>query len=247
MEPVDDDALYFEPLEGFSRLADTYDLRLSGNPVLILETTQTLAALPNIAGKAVADIGCGTGRYAIQLMRLGAERVAGVDLSPAMLAVAQQKAQKAELPIEWGVGNLSEHIPIPDATLDAAVCALTLTFVASLRPAFAELARVLKPGGVLVISDLHPHGLTQERAASNAKFRKDHAPYLRFTDLRGQECRIPRHPHTLSEYVNAAYTAGLILTAASEPLVDSRLAVTFGGLQEKIGLPLALVLRFEKR
>ena len=126
---MDDDALYFSPAEGFDRLADTYDLRLSGNPVLLLETTQTLAALPNIAGKAVADIGCGTGRYATQLMRLGASKVAGVDLSPAMLEVALRKAQKAELPIEWGVGDLNGRIPIPDATLDAAVCALTLSFI----------------------------------------------------------------------------------------------------------------------
>lgn len=243
---MDDDALYFSPAEGFERLADTYDLRLSGNPVLLLETTQTLAALPNVAGKAVADIGCGTGRYATQLMRLGASKVAGVDLSPAMLEVAQRKALKAELPIEWGVGDLSGRIPIPDATLDAAVCALTLSFIENLTPAFAELARILKPGGVLVVSELHPHGLTEERAASKAAFRKDHAPYLRFTDLQGQECRIPRTPHTLADYVNAAYAAGLSLTFAAEPLVDTRLAVTFTHLKEKIGLPLALILRFQR-
>ncbi|MCX6368821.1 MAG: methyltransferase domain-containing protein [Armatimonadetes bacterium] len=243
---MDDDAFYFSPAEGFARLADTYDLRLSGNPMLLLETSQTLAALPNVAGKAVADIGCGTGRYAIQLMRLGAEKVAGVDLSPAMLEVAQHKSHRAELPIEWGVGDLAEHIPIPDATLDAAVCALALTFVESLNTAFAELSRVLKPGGVLVVSELHPLGLTLERAASSAVFRKDRAPYLRFTDLQGQECRIARTPHTLADYVNAAYAAGLTLTFVAEPLVDTRLAVTFGHLKEKIGLPLALILRFQK-
>ncbi len=244
---MDDDALYLSPAEGFNRLADTYDLRLSGNPVLLLETTQTLAALPNVAGKSVADIGCGTGRYAIQLMRLGAAQVAGIDFSPAMLEAAQRKAHKAELPIEWGVGNLTERIPIPDATLDAAVCALTLSFIESLPHAFTELSRILRPGGVLVISELHPHGLIQERSVSRQAFRKDHAPYLRFTDLKGQECRIPRTPHTLSDYTNAAHAAGLTLTAAAEPLVDSRLVATFSNLKEKLGLPLALILKFEKQ
>lgn len=243
---MDDDAFYLAPKEGFERLADTYDARLSGNPVLLLETTQALSALPNVSGKQVADIGCGTGRYAIQLSRLGAASVAGVDLSPNMLAQAQRKAHKAELPIVFGVGDLCQRLPFPDQVLDAAVCALTLTFIEDLRPAFDELARVLTSRGTLVISELHPSGLQRERAVSAQAFRKDRAPYLRFLDIEGAECRIPRHPHSLSDYLNAAQSAGLSVDHAAEPLVDHRLATTYTNLRDQIGLPLALILRFKK-
>ena len=241
---MDDDAFYLTPAEGFERLADSYDARLSGNPVLLLETTQTLSALPNVSGKRVADIGCGTGRYAVQLSRLGAALVAGIDLSPNMLVQARRKAQKAEQPIEWGAGDLCQRLPLPDGALDVAVCALTLTFVDDLRHAFQELARILTRRGTLVVSELHPSGLQREFAASALAFRKDRAPYLRFLDLEGAECRIARIPYSFSDYVNAAQAAGLRLDFATEPLVDHRLAATYPHLKDQIGLPLALVLRF---
>ena len=243
---MDDDAFYLPPLEGFNRLADTYDTRLSGNPFLLLETTQTLAALPNLAGKSVGDIGCGTGRHALQLTRFGTRHVVGIDLSPEMLQHAQRKAQRADLALELGVGNLTQRLPLTDSVLDAAVCALTLSFVEDLRPAFRELARVLKRRGTLVVSERHPHSLLAERAASAAAFRKDKAPYLRFLDLEGRECRIPQHPHTFSDYIAAAHAAGLRLDSAAEPLVDHRLAVTHTSLKNQLGLPLALILRFTK-
>lgn len=243
---MDDDAFYLNPTDGFHRLADTYDARFSGHPLLLLETTQTLAALPNLAGKSVGDIGCGTGRHALQFARFGARHVVGIDFCSTMLTYAQRKAERAELPIEFGIGDLTGHLPLPDGVLDAAVCALTLSFIDDLRPTFRELARILKRRGTLVISERHPHMLLAERAASVAAFRKDKAPYLRFADLEGRECRIPQHPHTFSDYINAAHAAGLRLDFATEPLVDHRLAVTHTSLKEQLGLPLALILRFVK-
>jgi ubiquinone/menaquinone biosynthesis C-methylase UbiE len=241
-----DQALYVSPEIGFARLAATYDARLSGNPVLLLETTQALMALPNVAQKRVGDIGCGTGRYAMQLVRLGAAQVVGIDLSREMLEIAQRKAHQAELPIEFGLGDLRERLPLPDGALDAAICALTLTFLSELRPVFIELARVLATNGILVISELHPFGLMQARAALEKAFRRDRAPYLRFTDSDGAECRIARTPHALTDYVTAAVAAGFTLDQMAEPLVDSRLAATFPLLSDQIGLPLALILRFRK-
>ncbi|MES2461568.1 MAG: class I SAM-dependent methyltransferase [Armatimonadota bacterium] len=245
----DTDALFLSPTDAFGELADTYDARLAGNPLLLLESGAVLAMLPDLtqAGR-VADLACGTGRYALQLARLGPQEVIGVDISPEMLAVARRKALRAELPVTWLTGDLSGAIPLPDSCLDAAVCALALSFLPDLPTAFAEIARTLAPDGVLIISDSHPHGLAVARAASQAVFAKDRASYFRFTSAAGQECRIAQTPHTTAEIFGAAQKAGLLLEQMAEPVVDHRLASTYGqGLRDKIGIPLALVMRFRKQ
>lgn len=244
----DRDALFLSPADAFAELADTYDSRLSGNPVLLLESGAVLKMLPDLTrANRVADLACGTGRYALQLARLGPQEVVGVDICPEMLAVARRKARRDELPVTWQIGDLGGSLPFSDASLDAAVCALALTFVADLSPVFVEIARVLGPSGILIVSDYHPYGLCAARAASQASFARDRAPYFRFTAASGQECRIAQTPHTIADYFAAAQAAGLILEQIAEPIVDHRLASTYGqGLRDRIGIPLALVMRFRK-
>jgi ubiquinone/menaquinone biosynthesis C-methylase UbiE len=245
----DHDALYLSPTDGFAELADTYDARLSSTPLLLLESGSVLAMLPELNGaNRVADLACGTGRYAFQLAPLGPQEVIGIDLSPEMLTAARRKARRTELPITWQTGDLNGGLPLPDSSLDAAVCALALSFLPDLAPAFTEISRTLVPNGIFVLSDYHPQGLCMARAASQATFAKDRAPYFRFTSAGGQECRILQTPHTVSDLFTAAQAAGLSLEQILEPAVDHRLASTYGqGLRDKIGIPLALVMRFRKK
>lgn len=240
------DASYLSPAEGFASLADTYDARIAGHATILLEQTETLAALPRLGGKRVADIGCGTGRYVLRLPELGASESLGIDLSPQMLAIARKKAARGERDVKLARGDLLGSLPLPDASLDVAICAMTLTFVDDLGRALENLARTLAPGGVLVVSERHPHGLRAERAASLAVFRKDSAPYLRFTDFEGHERRIARKPYLLSDYLGAADAAGLTLERIAEPIADLRLIADHPTLRDRAGVPQALVLRFRK-
>ncbi len=249
--PIPDAGIYVSPLAGFSELAATYDARMAGSPLLLLESTATLSALPDLAGKTAGDIGCGTGRYALQMARMGADRVCGADLAPPMLAAAERKARKAgdlDGVLTWQTGDVAVAggLPLSDGALDVAVCALTLTFTPDLALAFREMARVLRSGGYLVVSDYHPFGLINDRAADLARGGRDRAPWTRFTALAGEEWRILQTPHTVGDYINAAQGAGLILDCIAEPAVDRRLAQTYSGLKSKMGAPLALVLRFTK-
>ncbi|MDX1933822.1 MAG: class I SAM-dependent methyltransferase [Capsulimonadales bacterium] len=239
-------AIYCTPQNGFAELADTYDARLAGNPLHLLESTETLAALPDLGDRNVVDLGCGTGRYTLQLARLGAASVTGIDLCPEMLACAERKARRAELPVAWRVGDLTGTLPMADATVDVAVCAVVLSFLPDLTTPFAEMARVLRSDGTLILSDHHPHGLHQARADSLGDGRQDRAPYLRFTTAGGEERRIVQHPYRLADLFAAATNAGLILEHLAEPVCDRRLANTYAGLRGRIGVPLALIARFRK-
>ena len=96
------------------------------------------------------DAGCGTGRFTAELAESGVARVWGVDASPEMLAVARAKTRRAG----FKEGRL-EALPFRDGWFEAAVAWLVVHLVD--RPAaFAELRRVLGPGGRLAVVTFDP-------------------------------------------------------------------------------------------
>jgi ArsR family transcriptional regulator len=102
----------------------------------------------------VGDLGCGTGAL-LSTLAQSVERVIGVDSSDEMLAAA--RARTADLDnVELRRGTL-EGLPIDATTLDAATMMLVLHHLPSPGVAIAEAARVLAPGGRLLIVDMTPH------------------------------------------------------------------------------------------
>lgn len=130
-------------------LADLYAERLAG----LLDTMPIERAILDLfseltltLGPEVADVGCGTGRLTPYLAARGLTP-RGVDLSPGMIEVARR--DHPGFPFE--VADL-RALPFPDNSLAGVVCWYSLIFLAppDRAPAFAELARVLRPGGHLV-------------------------------------------------------------------------------------------------
>jgi ArsR family transcriptional regulator len=116
-------------------------------------TSAAMLALLSPAS-VIADLGCGTGKLAEELAPY-VGRVIGVDNSPAMLKTARKRT--AELSnVDLRAGEL-QSLPIANAESDAAMLLLTLTYVADPLVVLKESARVLKPGGRVVIVDLLPH------------------------------------------------------------------------------------------
>jgi SAM-dependent methyltransferase len=136
-----------DTVTGYRQWSVTYDEPRNGlfdveEPVM----HEILDVLP--AGSAL-DAACGTGRYAGYLAARG-HQVVGVDSSPDMLARARARVPRAA----FLVGDLHK-LPLPDDAVDVVVSALALSHVPTLAPVIAEFARVLRPGGHLVISDTH--------------------------------------------------------------------------------------------
>jgi SAM-dependent methyltransferase len=114
-----------------------------------LERPATLALLGDVAGLRVLDAGCGPGWYAGELRRQGAD-VVGFD------AVAAFTAQTRHAGAPTVVASLAEELPFRSGSFDRVVCALAIHYVRDPGATFAEFARVLRPGGVLVVSTHHP-------------------------------------------------------------------------------------------
>jgi ArsR family transcriptional regulator len=102
----------------------------------------------------VGDLGCGTGAVALALSPF-VERLVAVDSSGPMLHAARKRLQGLSN-VDLRRGEL-EALPIDDARLDAAVMMLVLHHVPEPSHALLEVARVLKPGGRLLLVDMLPH------------------------------------------------------------------------------------------
>ena len=107
-----------------------------------------------LPAEAFLDAGCGDGRYLAALAADLPPRTAGVDISDRILETAQRNAPSAEL----RRANL-EALPFPDGAFDLVLCTQVIEHVLDAPAAVCELARVLRPGGSLVISTDHAHNV----------------------------------------------------------------------------------------
>jgi SAM-dependent methyltransferase len=107
-----------------------------------------LQALPDLAGKDVIELGCGTAYISAWLARRGA-RVVGVDPTPAQLETARrmQHVHELEFPL---VEAPAEQVPLPDASFDLAVSEYGASIWADPYRWVPEAARLLRPGGEIV-------------------------------------------------------------------------------------------------
>ena len=108
-----------------------------------------LHALPDVAGKDVVELGCGTAYVSAWLKKRGAARVVGVDPTPAQLETARRCNEKLGLGLEL-VEAFGEDVPLPDASFDLAVSEYGASIWADPYRWIPEAARLLRPGGELV-------------------------------------------------------------------------------------------------
>lgn len=228
--------LEYDVEDGYTHWAPSYD---GPNPAIELETPIVESIVRDLSPGTALDAACGTARHAALLDSLG-WKVIGVDGTDAMLDVARSKVPGAD----FRVGRL-EALPVDDGSVDLVVCALALTHVEDLRPVYADFARVLRPGGRVVTTDIHPIFTITGLMAGFPKDGLRRAPGAVPSELHF----VPNLTHHTSEYVDAILGAGLRLSGCREPLIDEdglALFPTFATLpdatrQAYLGLPFILV------
>ena len=218
---------------GYAEWAATYDS--PGNPVVLAEEPVVREIIARYPVGAALDAACGSGRHAAYLASLG-HRVIGIDATPDMLDLARAKAPTAR----FETADLAA-LPLPDGSVDLAVCALALTHCADLGPPISELARVVRPGGRVVITDVHP---VPVMLGGQASYRRN-----------GTELGFVRnYVHLASDYLSAFRAAGLDVVQCLEPLWGEQeiAAIRFAGEMPDLveaaakGLPIVIVWELEK-
>jgi ubiquinone/menaquinone biosynthesis C-methylase UbiE len=192
---------------GYSRWAKHYD---GPNPAIEREEPIVQAMLSDLPAGTALDAACGTGRHASALAKRG-HRVIGVDTTAEMLAIARVKVSDAD----FRLGRL-EDLPVEAESIDVLTCALALTHVPKLEPVFREFARVLRPGGQAVLSDMHP---LMTMTGGVAGFPTDDgSPGVPF---------VVNITHQLSDYIRAFLAAGLTIVECLEPDVTEEMLPRF--------------------
>lgn len=197
--------------EFYAANATTYDN--AANPLIAIEDPVVQAVLPPGSGQLALDAACGTGRHAAHLAARGYS-VVGVDASPAMLEVARQRVPHAD----FRLGTL-EALPVASASIDTAVCGLALTLCVDIAAPIAELARVIKPGGTIVISDLHPLVVLL-------------GGHMLVTLPEGEHGFVRQYVHAHADYFAAFTYAGLVVQECREPVWPAPVPRTLADVPE---------------
>jgi ubiquinone/menaquinone biosynthesis C-methylase UbiE len=136
---------HFDKYRNWSRL---YDLADGHNYHFHVRRNRVLELLPQKLGR-VLDVGCGPGVMTEVVLERGGV-FDGVDLSPEMVSEAKEKF--GHLPgVHFAVGNI-EAIDATDNSYDQLICMAVIEYLKTADPALAEMARVLKPGGIAIIT-----------------------------------------------------------------------------------------------
>lgn len=156
----------------FNDQAATYDQWYASPLGRLVDTVEKQAIFdltPEVQGRRVLEVGCGTGNISLALAHRGAW-VVGLDASGPMLARAQDKARWQGLPITW-VRGLASLLPFTDESFDGVLCILALDFMTDRETVLQEMVRVLRPGGFLSIAMLNRFSLWTLKRVIRAWFK----------------------------------------------------------------------------
>jgi ubiquinone/menaquinone biosynthesis C-methylase UbiE len=178
------------------------------NAMLALEERSFSASATEFFNKDVVELGCGTGRWLKRLEGV-AKSLTGVDSSGAMLARARVKCEPSTLLIQADC----LRTPLPDGTADCVLSSFVLSHLPELTEFARESTRIVRPGGAILISDLHPN----------------RALYGWRPTFRAPEglVEVEAHSYTLRELVDVMQDAGCTLQRLEEPCFSDEDAAIF--------------------
>jgi ubiquinone/menaquinone biosynthesis C-methylase UbiE len=229
-----------------------------------LNTPSFLAILPPIAGLDGLDIGCGEGTNTRQLARRGA-RMHGVDIAPTFVHHARGAEAAEPLGISFSLGD-ALALPFEEDRFDFVTAFMSLMDMPNQGRAFAEARRVLRPGGFLQFTILHPCFSPPHRKVLRDAERRTRAIEVgryfdrvdglverwQFGTLPAEEqaqyapFETPRFHRTLSVWVEMIVKAGFVIERFHEPRASEALAAAEPVVEDTRVAPQALIVQVRK-
>lgn len=202
-----------------------------------IEKPAMFALLPDLRGKSVLCIGCGSGEEVAELVKRGAKRVVGIDLSKGMI----REAQKAYPDLDFRVMDMAQ-LGFKAREFDVVYSSLTIHYAPDWAPVLKEWKRVLKKDGEMLFSTQHPAFFGGERRyglfggavrllgyKENKLTRRDRifGDYFKTGQVKlthragGRSVTLINYNRPVSAMLNQIRAAGLTITDCVEPRPDA--------------------------
>jgi SAM-dependent methyltransferase len=226
-------------------------------------TPAFVAMLPPIAGLHGLDIGCGEGENTRTLAKLGAH-MSAIDVAPTFVQHAAAVEEAAPLGIRYGVAS-AVALPFADASFDFATAFMSLMDVADAWSALREAHRVVRPGGFLQFSILHPCFAPPLRRVQRDEHRVayavevgryfDRTPFIeewQFSDAppavraASRPFRVMFIQRTMADWINALVEIGWTIERMGEPSATEEEAAACPPIADTRVVPLFLHLRVRR-
>jgi cytosine/adenosine deaminase-related metal-dependent hydrolase/ubiquinone/menaquinone biosynthesis C-methylase UbiE len=187
-----------QTMKAFALWAEVYDHQ--PNPFLSVEERYAEQLLGEVEGRDVLDVGCGTGRWLKLIAPRGPRQLIGIDSSSAMLDRAQTKLGGAA---DIRLGDCC-GLPLLTSSIDIVIASFVLSYLESLENFAAELRRVTRPGGRVLVTDLHP------QTTSSCGWKRGFRSKSGSVELR-------THYRTLQEIIDGFGSVGFRANSILEP------------------------------
>lgn len=189
--------------------------------------------LPDITGLDIIDFGCGEGTNTRHFAKMGA-KVTGIDISQGLIEHARQAEIEDPVGVTYKVASYSSETGLPASSFDAVISTMALMDGPDFQGAMHEAYRLIRPGGFIAFSVLHPcfitpglqwqkdeHGQTTGLSVARYFDRSTFTENWKFGNRPKDEnvipFAVPRFPRTIGDYLNALASAGFRIARIEEP------------------------------
>jgi SAM-dependent methyltransferase len=215
-----------EPASGYGEWAATYDTTVAeglDRPLL-----ERIRSVEWSTVQRAADLACGTGRTGAWLRRNGVAAIDGVDITPEMLALAEQRGAHDMLRIADAAAT-----GLSSSTYDLATLVLADEHIADLGPVYREAWRLLRANGALVIVGYHPFFLMN---GMPTHFHRED----------GEAITIESHVHLFAEHFSAGCATGLTMVELHECVIDEEWLTTKPTWRRYLNWPASFAMVWRK-
>ena len=235
-----------EHIQGYDGIAEWYDQCVRARTMLHDTVIDTLLSLAEeVRGLNLCDLACGQGVVAREVAKGGVASVCGVDLSSKLLDIAREEESREPLGIVYVHEDAQLLSSFSDGLFDGILCNLALMDIADLAATAHTIERILRPGGWLLFSILHPCApVTSAEGSLQQRPQSYFEEGLWFSQnplsVRG---RVGSYHRTVSTYLQRFLDVGLTLEQIREPQATGSIAERIPAYTQ---VPVVLVARFRQ-